>query len=301
MSSTSSEIVDFVDEATNEATIPPLPVANHNQSRKKVILSLLAGGILLLLLLLLLLFLREDQTQQDAVATSSTTQSKETGSGGEQNTEEMGESSKSVQSPASPAQSHQSSADQPPETEGTESFSQKMPLDSKPPENKNGTTDKEPPASGLLTASRLSVASPDNENMSGNNQKFNNRLKREGAKTGQVQISLIWNNRNDLDLHVLCPSGERISFDHKKSADGGKLDVDMNVSGESVRPVENIYWPPRSMQKGIYKVVVHHYSWHGSPDPTKYTVRIIVGGKSRHFSGTLNHGDHPVLIDKFSH
>ena len=33
------------------------------------------------------------------------------------------------------------------------------------------------------------------------------RLEREGAQSSDVQISLMWNNYNDLDLHVVCPSG----------------------------------------------------------------------------------------------
>jgi len=44
------------------------------------------------------------------------------------------------------------------------------------------------------------------------------RLEREGAQSSDVQISLMWNNYNDLDLHVVCPSGERIHGGNKKSA-----------------------------------------------------------------------------------
>tara|TARA_R110002095_G_scaffold114656_1_gene100059 strand:+ start:6227 stop:7363 length:1137 start_codon:yes stop_codon:yes gene_type:complete len=300
LSSTSSEIVDFVEEETNETKPPPLPVTNRNRRHKKVISCMLAGGLLLLLLLLLMLFLWEDPTQPETVASSPSSQLQEAGTAGGQNPEGKDETGDTMSSIAESAQSQNSKIDPNPEAEKPDSVSQEMLLESKPPEKENGTTNKEPPASGLLTASRLSVASPSNENITGNNQEINKRLEREGAKTGNVQISLIWNNRNDLDLHVLCPSGERISFDHKHSADGGELDVDMNVSGESWQPVENIYWPPKSMRKGIYKVFVHHYSRHGSPDPTKYTVRIMVGGKSRQFSGTLNYGDPPVLIDKLS-
>ena len=69
---------------------------------------------------------------------------------------------------------------------------------------------------------------------------FSERLEREGAKRGSVQISLLWNNWNDLDLHVITPSGEHIFHDNRKSACGGELDLDMNFKPTSKTPVENI-------------------------------------------------------------
>jgi uncharacterized protein YfaP (DUF2135 family) len=58
---------------------------------------------------------------------------------------------------------------------------------------------------------------------------------------------------NDLDLHVVEPSGEEISFSHRKSASGGELDVDMNAGSQrNDKPVENIYWPKGNSSSLIY-------------------------------------------------
>ena len=68
------------------------------------------------------------------------------------------------------------------------------------------------------------------------------RLIREGGKSGAVQVTLSWDDYNDLDLHLFCPDGERIYFNNKTSECGGELDVDMNVKPVSNNPVENIVW-----------------------------------------------------------
>jgi len=104
------------------------------------------------------------------------------------------------------------------------------------------------------------------------------RLKREGAKTGDVAISLAWNSRNDLDLHVIAPSGEELYYGHKRSACRGELDVDMNVKGESETPVENVYWPTGGAPPGRYQVFVMNYAYHksknGSEIPFKVQVKV---------------------------
>ena len=135
------------------------------------------------------------------------------------------------------------------------------------------------------------------------------RLAREGAKSGDVQISLMWNNFNDLDLHVVAPSGERIHGGNRISACGGELDVDANVRPDTKKPVENVVWSTDSGEStaeapgGIYKVFVHHYKKHKkrrTKDPTAYTVLVNVEDKLMEYGGKISFGDPIMLVCEFS-
>ena len=104
-----------------------------------------------------------------------------------------------------------------------------------------------------------------------------------------VRASLLWNNRNDLDLHVIPPSNEEIYYAHKQSRCGGWLDVDMNVRGETTKPVENIRWAKGEAPKGRYKVFVQNYSFkEKSHDPTPFKVEIEINGQVKHFEGVAS-------------
>jgi hypothetical protein len=118
------------------------------------------------------------------------------------------------------------------------------------------------------------------------NEELNRRLTREGAQTGDLQFSLMWNNYNDLDLHVVDPNGQEIYYRFRNSNSGGLLDVDMNVyykTGHfSNAPVENIFWAFGTAPAGRYEVSVVHYLNHamdGCKDPTPFTVRVRCNGQ----------------------
>jgi Ca-activated chloride channel family protein len=114
------------------------------------------------------------------------------------------------------------------------------------------------------------------------------RLKREAAKSGDVRVSLIWYNRNDLDLHVISPSGEEIYYGYKKSSDGGELDVDMNVRGETTKPVENIYWLKGGAPPGRYRVFVRNFRYHEPPrQKTNFKVELWVKDDVTHYEGSI--------------
>ena len=129
------------------------------------------------------------------------------------------------------------------------------------------------------------------------------RLEREGASSSDVQISLMWNNYNDLDLHVVCPSGERIHGGNKTSACGGELDVDANVRAETRKPVENVFWEDGKAPAGKYQVYVHYYKKHKkrrSRDPTKFQVIVNQGGDLLEYNGELSLGDSIMLVAEFN-
>jgi hypothetical protein len=107
-----------------------------------------------------------------------------------------------------------------------------------------------------------------------------------------IRASLLWNNRNDLDLHVLTPAGEHIYFGNKRGTCGGELDVDRNVRGETTKPVENTRWAKGTAPKGRYRFWVQNYAFHQAPAPTPFRVELEVNGKLEHFSGTASpHGE----------
>ncbi|MFM7682159.1 MAG: OmpA family protein, partial [Bacteroidota bacterium] len=142
------------------------------------------------------------------------------------------------------------------------------------------------------------------ENFSINvNSEMEKRLKREGAKTGAITISLMWDNFNDIDLHCIDPNGEEIFYGHRNSKSGGELDVDMNAEGPySNEPVENIYWENSKAKKGKYVVYLNHYRNHncyGCEDPTNYTVVVKQNNITKEFKGKITYGDSKRLIHSF--
>lgn len=107
------------------------------------------------------------------------------------------------------------------------------------------------------------------------------QLTQAGAHGGKFKIGLSWFNRNDLDLHVVCPHGNEIYYGNKKvSCCGGWLDVDMNVQGETSSPVEHIVF---GMTEGGSQTEI---------TPGDYHISVVFYGKHE-----SNECDYRVLID----
>ena len=102
------------------------------------------------------------------------------------------------------------------------------------------------------------------------------RLEEAGGRFADVDIraSLIWENRNDLDLHCITPDGDHIYYGRKKDRCGGELDVDRNVQGETPKPVENIRWARGDAPKGHYRFFVENYGYHSDPSRSSYPFKV---------------------------
>jgi hypothetical protein len=101
--------------------------------------------------------------------------------------------------------------------------------------------------------------------------------------TGDVQVTLNWHDINDLDLHVIDPTGEEIYYGNRMSSSGGMLDVDANAGcgGTTTSPRENIFWPTGSAPTGKYTVSVELFEGCGeNPGPSAgITVTARVDGR----------------------
>lgn len=127
------------------------------------------------------------------------------------------------------------------------------------------------------------------------------RVNREGGETGEIQVTLIWNTLDDLDLYVVCPSGETISFENTLSQCGGELDIDMNANRNrsSSQPVENVFWKKRRFPIGRYKVFVHQYKSLSGSNPTNFKLGVKIGEKKELHDGNVS-PNQKKLVTEFS-
>jgi len=125
------------------------------------------------------------------------------------------------------------------------------------------------------------------------------RLRWAGAKTGDVQVSIRWNDMNDIDLHVsvepVTAHGpvSHISWINRFGFCGGILDVDANaeITQITTHPVENVFWAKGRAPYGRYTVMLHHFRcWSGRP-ATPVEVAVLVDGEVQWFYPTVHHGD----------
>ena len=133
-------------------------------------------------------------------------------------------------------------------------------------------------------------------------QEIIDRLDDVKAGSGDIQLSLIWDNWNDLDLSCVEPNGTVIDFEHRLALSGGNLDVDMNATPQSKRPVENLFWPLGQAQRGTYRVYVNYYRRHTlSKDKAEFSLRTLMGDKEIIVKGSVAPESGRTLVHTFEY
>jgi len=126
--------------------------------------------------------------------------------------------------------------------------------------------------------------------------------------TGDIQISVAWDDSSDVDLHVVDPNGEHIYFAHRDAASGGTLDLDANAAcGRNSLPDgttgfvsnENVVWPTGRAIPGTYTVFLHYWSACNNPGTNWVATIQRANAAPQIFTGSFGNGD-PNPIDTVS-
>ena len=113
------------------------------------------------------------------------------------------------------------------------------------------------------------------------------RVEEAGGRyeNNDIRCSLLWNNYTDLDLHCITPTGSHIFYGNERST-GGYLDIDKNVSPETLTPIENIRWKTGDARDGMYKFYVNCFSDRsGYGNSNQYKVELEIEGKIYTYEG----------------
>jgi hypothetical protein len=117
--------------------------------------------------------------------------------------------------------------------------------------------------------------------------------------SGDVQVTLIWSNGADLDLHVIDPEGSEIYFGQSTSPSGGQIDHDDTAGcGSSGSHVENIFWPAGGAPSGEYEAYVDNFS--GCDGSASFRLRVTVQGSVVYDDDGLLAQDEPMTPVTFS-
>jgi hypothetical protein len=102
----------------------------------------------------------------------------------------------------------------------------------------------------------------------------------KSADPGQLQVTLSFDQPNDLDLHLIEPNGNVIYFGNPISSTGGYLDLDANANCQmdSVNIENIIYNDSVLIPLGTYKVYVKYFAQCVYGGATNFSVTALYGG-----------------------
>lgn len=125
-----------------------------------------------------------------------------------------------------------------------------------------------------------------------------------GPGTGDIAFRLYWQGAEDLDLHVVEPSGAEIYFLQRTAESGGELDVDCNAAPDRLcwTPIENVYWPVGKAADGDYTYWVDMFQAAQAKQEVPFTLQILLGDHVvKTVQGTVGLAVHSSAKQTFSY
>lgn len=123
------------------------------------------------------------------------------------------------------------------------------------------------------------------------------------GQSGELRFHLSFGNHEsvDLDLHVIEPNGEHLSFSNPSSQMGGTLDVDCMCGYCPFGASENIYWAENQPDEGIYEIWVDYFGHCNAPNaPSDFKLLLLEGDQVKGtLEGTLSSGESHVIRYEF--
>jgi tRNA (guanosine-2'-O-)-methyltransferase len=104
-----------------------------------------------------------------------------------------------------------------------------------------------------------------------------------GLAAGDLQITVAWSTGADIDLYVIEPAGDTLSFQRRRSTTGGRVDaVGRGRCGDGeIHPrVENLVWEGAEVLRGTYRVMLHYWGeCQSAAGPTEVVASMALGGR----------------------
>lgn len=127
-------------------------------------------------------------------------------------------------------------------------------------------------------------------------------VRTDEGQDGEIRVTIEWAWPGDVDLHVIEPSGNEISYRNMSNGrTGAQLDVDNRQGGTRANTaVENVFWS--NPDQGRYQVFIVMYTMSSNwPQGGPVNVRIKNGSDVRTYTAYLTTDGQRANIDTFNY
>ncbi len=124
-----------------------------------------------------------------------------------------------------------------------------------------------------------------------------------GAEQNDLRFHMSFNNQthNDLDLHVVEPSGKHLTLKLEPDSSQAQLGTDCDCGVCQAGPEENIFWNKKQASKGIYEIWIQQFEMCGDEKiDSEFTLYVFERDELKAtLEGKLQHGHSQTLYYEF--